>query len=105
MTDGEFKKVVGLKYTPGKGLPKVIVKGSGKIAEGILKERNAINSRKVIEDKELVNNLYRIPIDAEITQDLYEVVAMVLAHVFAVNEKLKEDYNDRYIYGATDIVE
>ena len=101
MSKKEIKKVVGLQYTPGDGLPKVILKGSGKIADEILNERNAINSHKVIEDEELVKKLYRLPIDAEITNDLYDVVAVVLAHVFSVNQKLKEGTNDRYVFGDT----
>jgi len=98
MSESDFKKVVGLKYTPGEELPRLILKGSGKIAEEILKQRNSLNSHKVVEDKELVNKLYRLPIDAEITRDLYEVVAIILAHVFSVNEKLKETTNDRYVF-------
>ena len=99
MSDEKPKKVVGLQYTPGEGLPKLILKGSGKIAEEILNKRNAINSHKVIEDSELVKKLYRLPIDAEITDDLYDVVAILLAHVFSVNQKLKEGTNDRYVFG------
>lgn len=95
------KKVVGLQYTPGEGLPKIILKGSGKIADEILNKRNAINSHKVIEDSDLVKKLYRLPIDAEITNDLYDVVAVLLAHVFSVNQKLKEGTNDRYVFGDT----
>ncbi len=101
MSDSEPKKVVGLKYTPGEELPRLILKGSGHIAEEILKNRNTINSHKVVEDKDLVNKLYRLPIDAEITKDLYEVVAIILAHVFSVNEKLKEKIDDRYVFGDT----
>lgn len=99
--ESDVKKVVGVKYTPGEGLPTVILKGSGKIAEEILNKRNSVNSHKVIEDKELVEKLYRLPIDAEITRDLYEVVAIMLSHVFAVNEKLKETINDRYVFSDT----
>ena len=98
MADKEIKKVVGLQYTPGEGLPKLILKGSGKIADEILSERNTLNTHKVIEDAELVKKLYRLPIDAEITNDLYDVVAVVLAHVFSINQKLKEGSNDRYVF-------
>jgi len=98
MKNNDIKKVVGLKYTSGDGLPKIILKGSGKIAEGILKERNSINSHRVIEDQELLKKLYRLPIDADISSDLYDVVAVVLAHVFSVNQKLKESTNDRHVF-------
>jgi len=98
MTKKESKKVIGLKYAPGEGLPKIVLKGSGKIADEILQDRNSINSHRVIEDEELVKKLYRLPIDAEITSDLYDVVAVVLAHVFSVDQKLKEKTNDRYVF-------
>jgi len=97
----ESKKVVGLKYSPGEGLPKVILKGSGKIAEEILNNRNSINSHNVYQNEELAKKLYRLPIDAEITKDTYEIVALVLAHVFAVNQKLKDTTNGNYVFRNT----
>lgn len=89
----DFNKVVGLKYEVGEGLPKVIVKGSGKIAEAIIDKSKTINGPKIIESKELVDKLYRLPIDADISEDLFEMVAMILAHVIAVNEKDKGGSN------------
>jgi flagellar biosynthesis protein len=97
----DTKKVVGIQYKQGEGLPKVILKGSGAIAEEIINKRNSLNSHKVYQDKELVKKLYRLPVDAEITKDLYEIVAIVLAHVFSVNQKLKETTNDRYVFSHT----
>jgi flagellar biosynthesis protein len=90
MAESEFKKVVGLQYEPGEGLPRVILKGSGRVAEEILRLRNSQHGVDIIKNEELVNQLYRLPMDAEITPDLYDVVALVLAHVFSVNEKAKE---------------
>ena len=97
----QIKKVVGIKYKHGDALPKLILKGCGSIAEDILKNRNSHYSQKVYQNKELVKTLYRLPIDAEITKDTYEIVAILLAHVFAVNQKLKETINDRYIFRHT----
>lgn len=84
------KKVVGLQYEPGVGLPQVILKGSGYLAEEILRQRNPVNGPQVIQDKELLDKLYRLPMDAEIGPDLFHLVAVLLAHVFAIEEKMKE---------------
>lgn len=97
----ENKQVVGIKYTPGEGLPRVILKGKGHIADEILRKRNLNNGQSVIRNRDLVKKLYRLPIDAEITRDLYEIVATVLAHVFSVNQKLKDTTNERYIFRDT----
>lgn len=101
MSNSDIKKVVGLKYTPGEALPRLILKGSGKIADEILKDRNTLNSSKVVMNKDLVNKLYRLPIDAEISQDVYEVVAIILAHIFSINQKLKESIDDGHIFSTS----
>lgn len=93
MTQEPPKKVVGLQYEPGVGLPQVILKGSGYLAEEILRQRNAVDGPRVIKDKELLDKLYRLPIDAEIGPDLFHLVAVLLAHVFAVEQKMKESKN------------
>lgn len=85
------KKVVGLQYEPGKGLPQVILKGSGKAAEAILKQRSLQSGPKVVRNEELLTQLYRLPMDAEIGPELFHLVARILAHVFSIEEKLKEE--------------
>jgi flagellar biosynthesis protein len=87
------KQVVGLKYDVGERLPQVILKGSGKIAEEILRKRPLVNGPAVVENAELAAQLYRLPIDAEIGPELFHLVATLLAHVFAVEEKLKRRVN------------
>ena len=86
----EFKKVIGIQYKPGEGLPRVIVKGSGKIAEEILKQNSASYGPKVIKDKALVDKLYRLPVDAEISSDTFYMVAMILSHIFSLEDKLRQ---------------
>ena len=83
------KQVVGLKYEVGQGLPQVILKGSGEMADAILRKRDLVNGPAVVKDAPLVQQLYRLPIDAEIGPELFHLVATVLAHVFAVEESLK----------------
>lgn len=85
----ESKKVVGLQYEIGQGLPQVVLKGSGPLAEEILRRRDPVTGPPVIKDEGLLKKLYRLPLDAEIGPELYHLVAILLAHVFALEEKMK----------------
>lgn len=85
------KKVVGLKYEIGKGLPQVILKGSGRLADEIVERRNITAGPQVVKDKDLVNELFKLPVDAEIGPELFELVAVLLVHVYAVEEKMKRE--------------
>lgn len=91
MAAGEPKKVVGLGYEVGQGLPRVVVKGSGKMAEEILRQRDPKDGPMLVKDAQLLEQLYRLPMDAEIGAELFHLVAALLAHVFAVEEKIKEE--------------
>lgn len=84
------KKVVGLQYEPGQGLPQVILKGTGKVADSILASRDLGSGPQVVRDEKLVEQLYRLPMDAEIGPELFHLVARLLAHVFSIDEKIKE---------------
>lgn len=83
----ELKKVVGLKYEAGEGLPQVIVKGSGEAAEEILRRGEALGALPVVRDAALAEQLYRLPMDAPIGPELFELVAALLAHVFALEQQ------------------
>ena len=87
---GEQQRVVGIKYEKGKGLPRVILKGQGYIADEMLKRRDKHNGPPLVKDEKLVQQLYRLPIDGEIGRDLFELVAILLVHVYAV-EKTKQE--------------
>jgi type III secretion system FlhB-like substrate exporter len=87
----ERKRVVGLKYEPGEGLPQVVVKGSGEMAESILRRRDPVNGPMVVKDAALLEQLYRLPMDAQIGPELFHLVAALLAHVFSVEQKMKEE--------------
>jgi len=87
------KQVVGLKYDVGERLPQLILKGSGEMAEEILRRRDLVHGPKVVKDAQLAQQLYRLPIDAQIGPELFHLVATVLTHVFAVEESLKEKAN------------
>lgn len=91
MATNETQKVVGLSYAVGQGLPQVVVKGSGKMAEAILRQRDPNDGPMLIKDAQLLEQLYRLPMDAQIGAELFHLVAALLAHVFAVEEKMKEE--------------
>ena len=94
MSAGKEKteRVVGLQYEPGEGLPQVVLKGSGKLAEDIL-ERGRQDRKTVVRDEKLLKQLYRLPVDAEIGPDLFQLVAILLAHVFAIEGKRRREAN------------
>ncbi|HEY3347278.1 MAG TPA: flagellar biosynthesis protein FlhB [Nitrospirota bacterium] len=84
---------VALKYDPGKGAPKVLAKGAGKIAEKI-KEIAKASGVMIIENKPLARAIYKkVEIGREIPVELYQAVAEVLAYIYGLGrsrEKLKK---------------
>ena len=82
-------KVVGLAYEPGEGLPQIMLKGMGAIAEELL-ARGRSAGTPVVHDRDLVERLFRMPMDSEIGPELFRIVAVVLAHVLALNSNRKE---------------
>ncbi len=84
-------RVVGLKYDPDDGLPQVIFKGAGPLAEEILASRRARVGAHVVRNEALLQSLYRLPLDARIGPELFHVVAVILAHVFALEAQLKNE--------------
>lgn len=88
------KKVVGLQYDPEQGLPRVILKGSGPLAEEILQQQARGNGPQIVRNDALLQQLYRLPVDAEIGPELYRLVAIILVHVFAVDGVTKGEKLD-----------
>ena len=82
----ERRKTVALKYDRDvDSAPVVIAKGVGEIAETII----AIAREEgipVVEDPELVEDLFRLEVYSEIPEELYQVVAEVLAFVYGIGE-------------------
>ena len=94
MNDDEktVRRVVGLKYDKElNGVPKVILKGSGHHADKIIEKGRQISPHKEIQDEQLLNQLYRLPVDAEIGRELFELVAMLLVHVYSIDDKYGEE--------------
>lgn len=85
----EIKKAVALKYETQKdSAPKVVAKGSGKIAEKIIEIAKEYGIT-IKEDKELVEMLAKLDIGEEIPTQLYEVVAKIFAYVYSTKNQLK----------------
>jgi flagellar biosynthesis protein len=82
------KRVVGLRYQPDEGLPEVILKGAGPLAEELLRRRTP-RGPPVVKDEALLDALYRLPLDSAIGPELFQAVAALLAHIFAVEGKMR----------------
>jgi flagellar biosynthesis protein len=89
MKKEDIKKAVALKYERGKDVaPKVTAKGRGAVADKILalaKEHKI----PIEQDSTLMEALYRLDINEEIPEELYQVVAELLAFIYRMN-KLKK---------------
>ena len=77
------RRAVGLAYEGGASLPRVVVKAVGEPAEALLHRERW--RTPVVEDDLLSRALFRLPIDASIGRELFEVVAAVLVHIVAVD--------------------
>jgi len=83
------QKVVGLAFEARDELPRVVVKGCGEAAERILRERDWLHGPGVVKDPQLLEQLYRLPMDGTIGPELFQLVAILLTHVFAIEERLR----------------
>lgn len=78
---------VALKYSPGRGAPRVVAKGAGVLAKRI-RELAAENRVPVVEDIPLARGLYAAcELGDEIPPELYTAVAKVLAFVMALRQR------------------
>ena len=83
-------KAVALRYKSHENAaPKVVAKGLRKIAEGIIAMAREHNI-PLREDPDLIEILLKIDIGDEIPEELYQVVAEILAFVYKTNNKWKE---------------
>jgi len=88
---------VALKYTDGKGAPRVVAKGVDDVAAKI-REMGAEHKVMLMEAPALARALYQhTDIDDEIPEKLYSAVAEVLAYVYQLRSyrKGEGDYPDR----------
>jgi type III secretion system FlhB-like substrate exporter len=87
----EPKRVVGVSYELGQMAPTIVLKSAGAGAEAVLDAaRRTSDSPAVVRDAALVDQLYRIPIDAPIGRELFPVMATLLAHLVQVDRHMQE---------------
>jgi flagellar biosynthesis protein len=86
---GESKKIqsaVALKYEPREGsAPVIVAKGKGRIAEKIIeiaREKGIV----LYEDPLLIEILGGLDLGEEIPQELYQIIAEILAFVYRLDE-------------------
>jgi flagellar biosynthesis protein len=85
------KKAVAIKYNAvSQNAPRVAAKGAGLIAEKIIRIAKE-HDIPIREDADLVETLSQLDLDQEIPEELYTVIAEVLAWVYKINSQ----------YGAT----
>ena len=83
-------KAVALRYERGKDpAPRVTAKGRGKVAEKILSLARE-HGIPIRQDKALLDALYRLDINEEIPEELYRVIAEVLAFIYRMNRRKTE---------------
>jgi flagellar biosynthesis protein len=82
-----MKKAVAMKYKIYEdNAPKVIAKGSGEIADKIIKKAKEYNIA-VFQNEELTNMLMKIDIDTEIPPKLYQAVVEVFVWLRDTQQK------------------
>lgn len=90
MSESTPLRMVGIQYEPEHGVPQVILKASGEAAEEILRRRQRMaQAPQVVRNPALLEQLYRLPIDGHIGPELYQLVALLLAHVLAAEAALQ----------------
>ena len=83
----ENKKAVALKYEMYKdNAPKVIAKGNGEIAKKIIEVAKQ-HRIYIKEDPDLVEVLSGLDLYEEIPEDLYKVVAEIIAFIYKAKQK------------------
>lgn len=85
------KKAIALRYDSEKeSVPKVIAKGKGQIAEGIIETANQ-HGVYIQEDPALLELLSKLEINQQIPEELYEAVAEIFAFIYKLDKKQKGD--------------
>ena len=91
MENHKGKKAVALKYRNGEdSAPRVTAKGQGVIARKIIELAREAGV-PIRQDADLVEVLSHLNLNAEIPPDTYVVVAEILAWVYRVNSKAREE--------------
>ena len=83
------KKAAAIRYDKDiDKVPKLVAKGQGLIADKIIAKAKE-HDVHITEDKNLVEALSTLDLYEEIPEELYKVVAYLLAELYKINGKLK----------------
>lgn len=81
------RRAIALRYREGRDhAPRLTAKGQGEVADRIIAVAKAAGV-PMHEDRDLVQLLGALQLDAEIPPTLYRAMAEVLAHVYRANAK------------------
>ena len=79
------RKAVALKYERGRdAAPKITAKGRGAVADKILALARE-HGIPIEKDTTLMEALYRLDLNEQITEELYQIVAEILAFIYRMN--------------------
>ena len=80
-------KVVGLSFDVEAGsVPTVVLKSAGADAAQIVRAGGRAEV-PIVQDPALVQALYRVPMDAPVSRELFPVMAALIAHVLAIDSE------------------
>ena len=82
------QSAVALTYHAGDAAPKVAAKGNGLVADEIIRRAHDAGIF-VHESRELVQLLMQVDLDAHIPPNLYQVIAVLLAWIYRVEQNLE----------------
>jgi type III secretion system FlhB-like substrate exporter len=85
-----LSRAVGLRYLPEGGPPSVVLKSAGRSVEPVLDRARRIGV-PIVQDERLLDSLYRLPTDAAIGRELFELVAALLVHVYALDDAIRQE--------------
>jgi len=94
------RRVVGLGYEPEHGVPRVMLKAAGSSAEEIIWNSQRGSGPSIVKNPALLESLFRLPVDADIPPELFEVIAIILVHVAAVDSEVRQAAAEKN-WGAT----
>lgn len=81
----KVNKNIGLSYKGDNKLPAIVFKGNGIYAEFYEAEFKKNKAHyKIIQDEELLDKLSKLPVESDISPDLYELVAILLVHIYSL---------------------
>lgn len=83
-----MKKAVAVSYKEGLPAPFVIAKGKNELAEKLVSVAERCNIH-IVQEEELADRLYMLDLGEIIPEEVYEIVAEILAYVYTMQSKME----------------